>query len=185
MAVDSPGHEWLCAVWYPWEIDSAQYDTPGRFLRKFWINKRNLDQWKYFNPLLSGPGWLELWKEQVKNLVGLSLSIGSRKVIWLTGVWYPGEIDSAQYHTPGRFIKIRITRRKLNQNRKYFNPLVSGPGWFKWWKQIDVKNLGGLSLFKVILHFCQYCTQVGLAWRRTEPCWLLQLGSDFYQGRLD
>ena len=26
--------------------------------------------------------------------------------------------------------KIRITQRKPNQNRKYFNPLVSGPGWF-------------------------------------------------------
>ena len=27
--------------------------------------------------------------------------------------------------------KNRITQRKLNQNRKYFNPLLSGPGRFE------------------------------------------------------
>ena len=69
-------------------------------------------------------------------------------VIWLAGVWHPGEIDSAQYHTPGRFRKIRITWRKIKQNRKYFNPLVSGPGWFKQWKKLEVKNLVGLSLLR-------------------------------------
>ena len=30
MVVDSPGHEWLTRVIYPGEIDSEQYDTPGR-----------------------------------------------------------------------------------------------------------------------------------------------------------
>ena len=39
----------------------------------------------------------------------------------------PGEIDSPGYHAPGRFKKIRITWRILNQNRKYFKLLVSGP----------------------------------------------------------
>ena len=58
---------------------------------------------------------------------------------WLLGVWYlppsPGEIDSPGYHTPGRFLrKILLTLRNSNQNRKYFNPLVSGPGRFKWCK---------------------------------------------------
>ena len=43
---------------------------------------------------------------------------------WLTG-----------YDTPGRFRKIRITRPNLNQNRKFFNLLVSGPGRFEWWQK--------------------------------------------------
>ena len=54
---------------------------------------------------------------------------------WLCMVWYHGEIDSAQYDTPGWFIKYRITQWKLNQIRKCFNPLVSGPGWFELWKK--------------------------------------------------
>ena len=32
------------------------------------------------------------------------------------------------------YTKTWITRN-LNQNRKYFNPLLSGPGWFQWWKK--------------------------------------------------
>ena len=61
---------------------------------------------------------------------------------WLAGVSYPREIDSPGYHTPRRLtrqgiipwrvkkLKIRITRRIINKNRKYFNTLVSGPGRF-------------------------------------------------------
>ena len=76
---------------------------------------------------------------------------------WLCAVGYPGKIDSVQYDTPGyttpgRFIKIRITQRNRNQNRKYFNTLVSGPGWFKWWKKLEVENLVGLSLQMRELH---------------------------------
>ena len=60
---------------------------------------------------------------------------------------YPWEIDLPWYHTPGRLTcwgtpgrltcqgiipggdwQIRITRQIPNQNQKYFNPLVSGPG---------------------------------------------------------
>ena len=58
--------------------------------------------------------------------------------------------DSPGYHTPGsQFFetKIRITQQKLNQNRKYFNPLVSGPGRFEILKKkLEVENLVGLSL---------------------------------------
>ena len=43
-------------------------------------------------------------------------------------------------------IKLWISWRKRNQIRKYFNQLVSGPGWFEWWKQLGVENLVGLSL---------------------------------------
>ena len=32
MAIDSPGSWVTLRSWYPGEIDSAQYDTPGRFL---------------------------------------------------------------------------------------------------------------------------------------------------------
>ena len=46
----------------------------------------------------------------------------------------PGEIGLPGYHTLGRFRKIPITRRNLNQNQKKFNPLVSDPGRFEWWK---------------------------------------------------
>ena len=65
---------------------------------------------------------------------------------------YPWEIDLPWYHTPGRLTcwgtpgrltcqgiipggdwQIRITRQIPNQNQKYFNPLVSGPGRFDLW----------------------------------------------------
>ena len=68
---------------------------------------------------------------------------------WLTGVWYPRGTDSPGYHTQGSKIfelKIRITRQILNQNRKYFNLLVSGPDWLEWWIKLEVENLVGLSL---------------------------------------
>ena len=42
--------------------------------------------------------------------------------------------------------KVRITPRNLNQNKKYFNPLVSAPDRFKWWKKLEVENLVRLSL---------------------------------------
>ena len=45
--------------------------------------------------------------------------------------------------------KIRISWRKRNQKRKYFNPLVSDPGWFKLWK----KNGGPKSRWTVLLTF--------------------------------
>ena len=54
--------------------DSPGYDTLGRFLRKIQITQKNHNQnQKYFYPLLSGPGSLELWKNQVQNLVGQSI----------------------------------------------------------------------------------------------------------------
>ena len=37
--------------------------------------------------------------------------------------------------------KLWITPQNLNQNWKYFNPLVSGPDRFQWWKKLEVKNL--------------------------------------------
>ena len=67
---------------------------------------------------------------------------------WLAGVWYPGEIDLRGYDIPGsQFfgLKIRITLRILNQIQKYFNPLVSSQGWFKWGKKLEVENLVGLT----------------------------------------
>ena len=40
--------------------------------------------------------------------------------------------DSAQYDTAlSQSRKTGITWRNLNQNRKYFNPLLSGPGRFE------------------------------------------------------
>ena len=64
---------------------------------------------------------------------------------WLAGVWYVGEIDSPGYPPPGTLTRrgiiprgdwtIWINWQILNQNRKYFNPLVSGPGRFELWKK--------------------------------------------------
>ena len=44
--------------------------------------------------------------------------------------------------------KLWISRRKLNQKRKYFYPIVSGPDQFEWWKKLGVANLVGLSLYE-------------------------------------
>ena len=52
---------------------------------------------------------------------------------WLAEVSYPEEIE-------------KLTRQILNQNRKYFNLLVSSAGSFKLWKKIKDENLVGLSL---------------------------------------
>ena len=60
-----------------------------------------------------------------------------------------GEIDSAQYHNPGRFRKIQITWQNLNQNRKYFNPLVNDSGRLEWGK-----NLGRNSRWTIPLKNC-------------------------------
>ena len=75
---------------------------------------------------------------------------------------------SPQYDTARSqifFTNILITRRKPNQNRNYFNPLVSGPGWFEWWK-IGVEILVGLSLYDIWGNFfetLEYIFGVSLA----------------------
>ena len=108
--------DWLCPVWYCREIDSAQYDTAGRLILRSMILRGD----------------------------------------WLCAVMYCREIDSAQYDNAGRltlrsmiqrgdwlcalvqYIILQghsennwITRRNLNQNQYYFNPLVRGPGQFE------------------------------------------------------
>ena len=96
--------------------DSAQYHTVQSQSWKTRITLRNLyKNWKYFNPLLSGQGRLELWRKKT----GKKDKEKSH--------------DSAQYHTAWRFEKIWISWRKRNQKRNYFNPLVSS---------IDEKKLG-------------------------------------------
>ena len=39
------------------------------------------------------------------------------------------------------YTKFWISQRKPNQKRNYFNPLVSGPGRFEWWKNWGSKIL--------------------------------------------
>ena len=48
---------------------------------------------------------------------------------WLSGVWYPRRLTRWGVILWGDR-KIWITWRILNQNPRYFIPLVSGPGWF-------------------------------------------------------
>ena len=76
----------ICWTWDrdPREIDSAQYDTPGR------LTCQGIIPWGDFNT----------------NILTNDSPVPR--------VWYPGEIDSAQYDTQGGFLKIRITQRNLN-----------------------------------------------------------------------
>ena len=63
-----------------------QYHTAQSHSRK---TRRNLNQnQKYFKPLLSDPGSLEIWKKQDENLVVLSLKKDMEK-----------SHDSSQYDT--------------------------------------------------------------------------------------
>ena len=52
-------------------------------------------------------------------------------------MWQSNEIFGSQFFDT----KIRITLRKLNQNRKYLNPLVTCPGWFEWGKKLSPQHL--------------------------------------------
>ena len=52
---------------------------------------------------------------------------------WLAGVWYPPGPGWLTRRGHWGHWKIGITRRIQNQN--YFNPLVSGPSRFKFWKK--------------------------------------------------
>ena len=118
--------DWFCAVWYCGEINSGQYDTVRRFLQTNFINSGEiltkieniLTHWSVAQVRI-------MKKLEVKHLIGMSLLRGSGKVTWLPSVWYCGEIDSAQYDTPGRFRKIWIARQNLNQNQKYVEPFWS------------------------------------------------------------
>ena len=58
---------------------------------------------------------------------------------WLCAVWYPTEI----------FQKIRITRRNLNQNWKYFYPLLSGPARLDLWKKTGPKSHLTVPLIRI------------------------------------
>ena len=55
----------------------------------------------------------------------------------ITLMWQSNEIFGSQFFDT----KIRITLRKLNQNRKYLNPLVTCPGWFEWGKKLSPQHL--------------------------------------------
>ena len=118
-----PQGDWLCAVWYL-----------GRLTRWGFLPWRDSTQiLTSDSPEYDTPGRFTL-----RSLIP--------RGDWLCAVWYPRDIDSPGYYTLGRFIKIRISQQNQNQNQKYFNPLVSCPGWFKWWKKLEVENLVGLSL---------------------------------------
>ena len=149
-----PRGDWLCAVWYPGRLTHrgiiprgdwlAGVSYPGEsgladFLltRGVWYPGKIDSQWYHTPGRLTRRGMIH-------------------RGDWLAGVWYPRETDSLGYDTLGRQIfglKIRITQRILNQNIKYFNPLVSGTGSFELWK----KNWGQksrwtatFSLFRII-----------------------------------
>ena len=122
-------------------------------------------------PVMKIPSYPAIWL-MYRRIFKIILLTHQGMILWgdrLAGISYPGEIDSPEDHKPGRLTsrgiiprgdwlaavsystddrKIWITRWILNQNRKYFNPLVSGPGRFELWreKKLEVENLVGLSL---------------------------------------
>ena len=75
--------DWLPAVWYCGEIDSAQYHTAGRLTLRSMILRGDLEKFKYLSENLSKiENSLTHWPEaqagsnegrEVENLVGLSL----------------------------------------------------------------------------------------------------------------
>ena len=87
---------------------------------------------------------------------------------WLPRVWYPGESISPGYDIPASQspqgiiprqvsffdTKVQITRRNLNQNRKYLNPLISGPGWFEWWKKTGSRKSSWTVPLNVTKNYC-------------------------------
>ena len=122
---------------YCGETDSAQYEI--RISQRYFNRNR-----KYVNPLLSVPGRLELWiltggktcwtVPFLNKIRKEPIHMPPRSMIQYCGetdsvvstVWYPE--------------KIRITLLNLNKIRKYFNPLVSGPGRIGWWKNEGRKS---------------------------------------------
>ena len=82
---------WLAGVWYPGEIDSAQYDTPGRLTHRGIIPCGDFN--RNFNTWLAGvsyPG--EIDSAEYDTLRRLTLHSRIPRGDWLCAVWYPGEI---------------------------------------------------------------------------------------------
>ena len=92
---------------------------------------------------------VQKFEEMAVDFPGSS-SVTSRSMIlrgdWLPAVWYCMEIDSVQYDTAGdskqcrRFQNFWKSPGNLNQNQKYVNPLISGPGRLEWWKKNVVRQ---------------------------------------------
>ena len=122
----------LPGVWYPGESVSPGYATRGvnsHFLKllhsplKGQCHKNKCGSFFYYK------GLYFVFKQKLSGMKSLLTPWGM--IPW--GVSF--------FAT-----KIWITNRKLNQIKKYFNPLVIGLSWFELWKNLEVKNLVGLSL---------------------------------------
>ena len=118
MAVDSAEYtvEWLRAVWYY----ARSILKNSNILAKIKPNS------KYFNPLPSGQGRLELWKKTVrkscltvplKRILKRHLTLCS---IVLRGTWHCAELDSAQYDT-ALSLTLRSICRYCAELRKNLN----------------------------------------------------------------
>ena len=128
------GHEWLPALWYPGAPRSII--PQGDFLRKFELFCENIiTQDRMMKKTVCRKSRWNVPLNRIRKSHMTPRSMITR------GDWL-----HAVCHTPGRFRKVWTTRRNLNQNRKYFNPLVSGPGKFEWWKSLNVENRGRRSL---------------------------------------
>ena len=111
----------------PWgheiEIDSAQYDTPGRFLGKIQMTRRNLNQnRKYFYPLLSGPGRFDL-KNRLKISLDCPFKLDLEKSFDSPGYDTPGRLTLRSVIPRGRFRKNLNNLAKPSQKSKIFYPI--------------------------------------------------------------
>ena len=141
----------FCTVWYYSESDdkiwgesSAQYDTAqSQVPRSIILHGVNGHFLKLLHRPLKGQCHRNKYKFRLcsKKATFSFLRQCSRITFFFT----PSSMilrEVSFFHTS----KLRISQRKRNQIRKYFNPLVSNRRWVEWWKQLEVENVVGLSL---------------------------------------
>ena len=74
---------------------------------------------------------------------------------------------------------IQITQQIFNQNRKYFNPVASGPGMYEWWEKNWRSKILWDCPFKKgdrcggIFHSCVLCNWLLRTWGGLQPHWLV------------
>ena len=119
----------------PSRVNLRGYHTPAsqapRGIIPWWVNKTSPKTWP--------PGYDTYPRESISPgyRYGIIQVVPRRVSFFDTKVWK--------------------TQQNLDQNRKYLKPLISGPGWFEWWKKLEVKNLVGLSLWSTVPGSPVYC----------------------------
>ena len=138
---------WVIQILSP-KIDSPEYQTPASQSPQGIIPRQVSLPWVSYPGKSISLGYYTPANQSPRGIIHWRVNKKSAKK------WLPGyDTPASQYPRgiiPWRVsffdTKVRITWRNLNQNQKYLNPMVSGPGWFEWWKKWAVENLVGLFL---------------------------------------